>query len=178
MQIFVYFSSTCFGLIRPSSGAIEFIISFINAAYGVLGAARCLEDKFYCSWRWAYKPETCRAKINKYLHQVGNWLLFQTKCKVQPSKIRCMLHEVTSKHVEKNNKLVWMHCVHKMHTLYILCTVFISHGAITDFIFCQKNLNPLTVFVSDLNVYTYTPLIPQWNHNFVLKTKIYQSFWD
>ena len=28
--------------------------------------------------------ETCRAKINEYLHQVGNWLLFQTKCKVQP----------------------------------------------------------------------------------------------
>ena len=44
MQIFVYFSSTCFELIRPSSGAIEFIISFTNAAYGVLGAARC-----YCS---------------------------------------------------------------------------------------------------------------------------------
>ena len=39
--IFVYFSSTCFGLTRPSSGAIEFIISFTNAAYGVLGAARC-----------------------------------------------------------------------------------------------------------------------------------------
>ena len=39
--VFVYFSSTCFGLIRPSSGAIEFIISFTNAAYGVLGAARC-----------------------------------------------------------------------------------------------------------------------------------------
>ena len=34
--IFVYFSSTCFGLIRPSSGAIEFIISFTNAAYVVL----------------------------------------------------------------------------------------------------------------------------------------------
>ena len=32
----VYFSSTCFGPIRPSSGAIEFIISFTNAAYGVL----------------------------------------------------------------------------------------------------------------------------------------------
>ena len=39
--IFVYFSSTCFGLTRASSGAIEFIISFTNAAYGVLGAARC-----------------------------------------------------------------------------------------------------------------------------------------
>ena len=37
-SIFVYFSSTCFGLTRPSSGAIEFIISFTNAAYG---AARC-----------------------------------------------------------------------------------------------------------------------------------------
>ena len=45
MQIFVYFSSTCFGPIRPSSGAIEFITSFINAAYGVLGAARCLEER-------------------------------------------------------------------------------------------------------------------------------------
>ena len=45
MQIFVYFSLTCFGLIRPSSGAIEFIISFTNAAYGVLGAARCLEKR-------------------------------------------------------------------------------------------------------------------------------------
>ena len=48
MQIFVYFSSTCFGPIRPSSGAIEFIISFTNAAYGVLGAARCLSVVF-CS---------------------------------------------------------------------------------------------------------------------------------
>ena len=45
MQIFVYYSSTCFGLTRPSSGAIEFIISFTNAAYGVLGAARCLEER-------------------------------------------------------------------------------------------------------------------------------------
>ena len=45
MQIFVYFSATCFGPIRPSSGAIEFIISFTNAAYGVLGAARCLEER-------------------------------------------------------------------------------------------------------------------------------------
>ena len=34
--IFVYFSSTCFGLTRPSSGAIEFIIYFTNAVYGVL----------------------------------------------------------------------------------------------------------------------------------------------
>jgi hypothetical protein len=33
MQIFVYFSSTCFGPISPSPGAIEFIISFTNAAY-------------------------------------------------------------------------------------------------------------------------------------------------
>ena len=32
----VYFSSKCFGPIRSSSGAIEFIISFTNAAYGVL----------------------------------------------------------------------------------------------------------------------------------------------
>ena len=30
----VYFSSTSFGLIHPTSGAIEFIISFTNAAYG------------------------------------------------------------------------------------------------------------------------------------------------
>ena len=48
-----------------------------NAAYGVLGAARCRSwgvcalhckgnYKFYCSWRWACKPEACRAKINKY----------------------------------------------------------------------------------------------------------------
>ena len=34
--IFVYFSSACFGLTHPSSGAVEFIISFTNAAYGVL----------------------------------------------------------------------------------------------------------------------------------------------
>ena len=47
MQVFVYFSSTCFGLIRPSSGAIEFIISFTNAAYGILGAARCLEERVF-----------------------------------------------------------------------------------------------------------------------------------
>ena len=45
----VYFSSTCFGPIRPSSGAIEFIIFFTNAAYGVLGAARCLEE-CVCWW--------------------------------------------------------------------------------------------------------------------------------
>ena len=49
MQIFVYFSSTRFGPIRPSSGAIEFIISFTSAAYGVLGAARCLEERA-CWW--------------------------------------------------------------------------------------------------------------------------------
>ena len=36
VAIFVYFSSICFGLTRPSSGAVEFIISFTNAAYGVL----------------------------------------------------------------------------------------------------------------------------------------------
>ena len=70
MQIFVYFSSTCFGLIRPSSGEIEFIISFTNAAYGVLGAARCLEER--ARWWCVALHETCRAKINKYLHQVGN----------------------------------------------------------------------------------------------------------
>ena len=74
-----------------------------------------------------------------------------------------MLREATSKHVGKNNKLIWMYCVHKMPTLCNLCTVFISHGAITDFIFCQKNLHHLTVFVPDLNLYTYTLLIPQWN---------------
>ena len=97
MQIFVYFSSTCFGLIRPSSGAIECQWQR-NAppARTLLKTPSCTKDtiwcickgnyKFYWSWRWAYKPETCRAKINKYLHQVGHWLLFQTKCKVQPSK--------------------------------------------------------------------------------------------
>jgi len=36
IYLFIYFSSTCFGLTRPSSGATEFIISFTNAAYGVL----------------------------------------------------------------------------------------------------------------------------------------------
>ena len=39
--LFVYFSSTCFGLICPSSGAMDVIISFTYAAYGVLGVARC-----------------------------------------------------------------------------------------------------------------------------------------
>jgi len=68
--------------------------------------------------------------------------------------IQCTLREMTSKHVGKNNKHILKYCVHKMHTLCILWTVFISHGAVTDFIFCQKNQHPLTVFVSDLNVYT------------------------
>ena len=54
MQIFVYFSSTYFGPIRPSSGAIEFIISFTNAAYSVLGAARCLEER--ARW-WCVAPQ-------------------------------------------------------------------------------------------------------------------------
>ena len=35
------FSSTCFGLTRPSSGAMDVIISFTNAAYGVFGVVRC-----------------------------------------------------------------------------------------------------------------------------------------
>ena len=52
---------------------------------------------FYCSWRWAYRPETCRTKINKYLHQVGNWLLFQTKCKVQLSIITSSLWTLPGK---------------------------------------------------------------------------------
>jgi len=68
--------------------------------------------------------------------------------------IQYMLREVTSKHVGKKNKLIWTYCVHKLHALCILCTVFISHGAVTDFLFCQKNLHLLTVFVSDLNIYT------------------------
>ena len=69
--IFVYFSSTCFGLTRPSSGEIEFIISFTNAAYGVLGAARCLEERARL-WCVALQCNTPPAKIYKYLHQVGN----------------------------------------------------------------------------------------------------------
>ena len=67
-----------FRVIRPSSGANR--ISFTNAA-------RCLEELL----KMGVWPETFRAKINEYLHQVGNWLLFQTKCKVQPSEIKiCM----------------------------------------------------------------------------------------
>ena len=42
MQIFVYFSSTCFGLYAHLQEQIEF--SFTNAAYGALVAARCLEE--------------------------------------------------------------------------------------------------------------------------------------
>ena len=69
----VYFSSTCFGqcntppartLLKTPSCTKDTICCICNGNY-----------KFYCSWRWAYKPETCRAKINKYLYQVGNWLL-------------------------------------------------------------------------------------------------------
>ena len=50
--------------------------------------------KFYCSWRWAYRPETCRAKINKYLHQVGNWLLSQT-----PNSLTIILFLITTHNV-------------------------------------------------------------------------------
>ena len=35
------FSSTCFGLTRPSSGAMDVIISFTYTAYGVLGVVWC-----------------------------------------------------------------------------------------------------------------------------------------
>ena len=35
---------------RPSSGAIEYIISFTNAAYGVLGVARCLEERAHAAF--------------------------------------------------------------------------------------------------------------------------------
>ena len=55
-----------------------FICLFIHVTY-LQDTICCIckgNYKFYCSWRWAYKPETCRAKINKYLHQVGNWLLY------------------------------------------------------------------------------------------------------
>ena len=51
MQIFVflvfYFSSTCFGLYAHLQEQIEFLlqISFTNAAYGALVAARCLEER-------------------------------------------------------------------------------------------------------------------------------------
>jgi len=38
-------SSTCFGLTRPSSGAMDVIIYLHIKAYGVLGVVRC--------WSWA-----------------------------------------------------------------------------------------------------------------------------
>ena len=72
--------------------------------------------KFCCSWRWAYRPETCRAKINKYLHQVGNWLLFQTKCKVQPSKIwfrRLYFLKCTHARPDKQMIHVWLVIAYK-----------------------------------------------------------------
>ena len=78
MQIFVYFSSTCFGLICPSSGAIEFIISFTNAAYGVLGAARCLEERA----RWwcvallvidSYFKPNARYNHPKFVFEITQW---------------------------------------------------------------------------------------------------------
>ena len=105
MQLSIYlcsFSSTCFGLIRPSSVAMDVNNFFTYAAYGVLGVAMCrswgvcvhthspgptpsyTKDticcickeivNIHCSWRWAYKPETCRAErtqINTQLHQSG-----------------------------------------------------------------------------------------------------------
>ena len=39
--LFVYFSSTCFGLTCPSSGAMDVRIFFTYAAYGVLCVVRC-----------------------------------------------------------------------------------------------------------------------------------------
>jgi hypothetical protein len=42
----------------------------------------CCNFNIYCSWWWAYTPETCRAKetsINTLLHQVGISLYFMMK---------------------------------------------------------------------------------------------------
>ena len=86
--LFCTFSSTCFGLTRPSSGAMDVKITY--TAYGVLGVVRCwswwlcvlvaccssrptpnytkdticciCNFNIHCSWRWECKPETWRAE--------------------------------------------------------------------------------------------------------------------
>ena len=53
---------------RPSSGAIEYIISFTNVAYGVLGVARCLEER---ARRWRVESDRAthhrRARSSRHL---------------------------------------------------------------------------------------------------------------
>jgi hypothetical protein len=83
MQLSIYlctFSSTCFGLTRPSSGAIDVTISLhmqhMVPWCGEVSILRsvCVGGVLHCSASWACKPETCRAEntlINTQLHQVG-----------------------------------------------------------------------------------------------------------
>jgi len=39
------------------------ISNFMNIRPVGSRVVSCGHYKFYCSWRWAYKPEICRAKI-------------------------------------------------------------------------------------------------------------------
>ena len=70
MQLNVYlctFSSTCFGLVRPSSGAMDVIISYICSIWcpwcskvSVLRSV-CAGGVLHCS-ATLHQPETCRAE--------------------------------------------------------------------------------------------------------------------
>jgi len=75
IQLNIYlctFSSTCFGLICSSSGAMDVTISFslhmqhmVSLVQLGVGLEECVcwwRVVLHCSWRWAYKPETCRAE--------------------------------------------------------------------------------------------------------------------
>jgi len=98
-----YLSSTCFGRIRPSSEALDvklkhivFCIQFVDGwwcrVYGLDGAVwlsriyklsaenHMLQLNIYCSWWWAYAPETCRAKetsINYIVASSWHFTLFR-----------------------------------------------------------------------------------------------------
>ena len=94
--IFVYFSSTCFGLIRPSSGAIECIISFTNAAYGVqLGAG--LEE---CVRWWCVALQCNTPPARAHSRPTASWTPYAAFVKEIINSIAPEDGRISPKHVE------------------------------------------------------------------------------
>jgi len=80
-----FLSSTCFGCIRPSSGAPDVKLQHLTRDLRSGSQDHhpstdwVLQLNIWCSWWWAYVPETCRAKetsINYIVPSSWHFTLF------------------------------------------------------------------------------------------------------